>query len=85
MAHVSYSEHSAHLPHPCAAAYPNLIAALGWELDLSFGTATTEDDPAAALNGGTLASTPVGFTAAYQVPEEVPYQPHTPAWDEPEE
>lgn len=62
------------------------IALLGFELDLTFGPATTasEDDPAAALNGGTLAAYPMGFTH-WPVPEEIAAPQHCPSWDEPEE
>lgn len=35
------------------------IQAFGLELDVTFGLAGSDDDAASALNGGTLASTPV--------------------------
>lgn len=62
------------------------LALLGLELDVTFGLAAVEveDDPAAALNGGTLTSYPISFTP-WPCPEEVPMPQHTPAWDEPEE
>jgi hypothetical protein len=44
------------------------IAALGLELDITFGPETddtADDDPGAALNGGTLGSTPVGYAPSY--------------------
>lgn len=62
------------------------VCLLGFELDLTLGPATTDDsDDGSALNGGTLASTPISFVTSWPVPEEIPIQPHTPAWDEPEE
>lgn len=63
------------------------IALLGLELDLSFGIAAVDEDedPAAALNGGTLSSYPITWTGNYGTPEEAPLPQRTPAWDEPEE
>lgn len=59
------------------------IAALGFELDLTFGPVTVEEE--APIIGGETGTTWLGFTARHDVPEEVPYQPHTPAWDEPDD
>jgi hypothetical protein len=65
------------------------IALLGFELDMTLGPAAADDaadeDPAAALNGGTLASQPISFVGTYDVPEEVSAPQHCPSWDEPEE
>lgn len=62
------------------------LAAFGLELDVTFGVASVaEDDPAAALNGGTLASTPMGFVPRMEIPEQVPAPQHCPSWDEPSE
>ena len=61
------------------------LVLLGWTFDWSLEpTAAEAEDESNSLDGGTTASYPVGFTH-WPVPEEVPYQPHTPAWDEPEE
>lgn len=61
------------------------IAALGFELDVTFGpTAAAVDDPAAAMNGGTTASTPMGFVAQWPAPEDIPLPQRTPPWDDEE-
>ena len=44
-----------------------------------------DDEPAAmdaTTDRGYFTSTPISFTS-WPVPEEIPIQPHTPAWDEP--
>lgn len=63
------------------------LSALGLALDVSFGVAEVEaedEDYGSALNGGTLASQPVGFYAAHEIPEEVAAPQHCPSWDEPD-
>lgn len=58
---------------------------LGWTMDWSLSPDAAEDtDEGAALNGGTLAAYPVGFTHAMAIPEEVVMPQRTPAWDDEE-
>ena len=59
------------------------LALLGWTWDWSLEPTTPEAE-AHSLDGGLLASTPVGFTAAYPVPEEVPLPQRVPPWDDEE-
>lgn len=58
----------------------------GWTWDWSIEPTASDDqaDDGSALNGGTLASYPIGYNA-WPVPEEIPIQPHVPAWDEPDD
>jgi hypothetical protein len=49
------------------------IALLGLELDLTFGMAGVEaedEDPAAALNGGTTAAYPISFVGSFEPVDE---------------
>lgn len=63
------------------------IALLGLELDLTFGPATAEEaeDEAAALNGGTLASTPISFVGTYDVPADLPWVERDNGWGDEDE
>lgn len=49
------------------------IALLGWTFDWSIEptAAEAEDDGGSSLNGGTTGAYPVGFTATFEIPEEV--------------
>jgi hypothetical protein len=54
---------------------------LGWTFDWSLAQTTeAEDDAASALNGGTLAAYPVGFTAAFEMPDEMPLPMRNNGW-----
>ena len=61
------------------------LTLLGLELDLSLGRPTADEEPDPLRDLGTTGCYPITFAGAYDVPEEVPYQQHTPAWDEPDE
>lgn len=72
---IGYPEHSAHHSHPWLRHSLMRFTAsiLGLELDITFGPATetaAEDDPSGALNGGTLASTPMTFFPSPATPME---------------
>jgi hypothetical protein len=60
------------------------VALLGWTFDVSLSPDAAEE-ATNSLDGGGTFSTPVGFTHAYPVPEEVPAPQHCPSWDEPEQ
>lgn len=48
------------------------IAALGFELDLTFGPTTeTAAVDGASLDGGTTSAYPMGFVVRHEVPDEV--------------
>jgi hypothetical protein len=63
------------------------LALLGWELDLSLAPsdAPTPVPDGASLDGGTTASYPVGFTAAYDVPADLPWVERNNGWGDEEE
>lgn len=62
------------------------LSLLGLELDVTFGRAIAaeDEDQGAALNGGTTGSTPMGFTAQWAAPEDIPLPQRTPPWDDEE-
>ena len=58
---------------------------LGLTLDVSFGPTAAVEVEGASLDGGTTASTPVGFIVRHEIPADADGPWRTPSWDEPEE
>lgn len=58
------------------------LALLGFEMDLTFGPATTasEDDPLRDL--GATGSTPVGFVVAHEIPDEAAIHRPCSPWED---
>ena len=56
------------------------LTVLGIELDLSLGLATTEPEAEAPVDQGYTTSTPTGFTARYDQPDEIPLPMRNNGW-----